>query len=523
MQPTEFVETTVGQLKPLYLAYTHAMWDAATTGREQDNQREKEAQAQLMRFWADPERYQLAQRLDEQGHPEALIARQLRLIHLSSAKAQQDEATIEKLTELEAGVRNAYYSFRAEVDGERLNDNQLDQILRESTDSETVRLAWQASKLIGEQVAEDVRELARVRNQAARRQGFRDHFEKSLTLDEIVEAELLELLEDLDQTTKSPFNAVKGELDRRRAEQFGIAEADLRPWHYYDKFFQTAPPLTDFDLDALYEGRDPVELSLATYDGIGLEVRDILDRSDLYAREGKNQHAFCLNLDHSGDIRTLNNLEPNRYWINTLLHELGHAVYDKYIDGGLPWLLREPSHTLSTEAIALLMGNLISDQAWLTEVLGISQSEAESAAEAARIRRRADQLIFTRWVLVMTNFERQMYADPDQDLNTLWWDLVEDHQLLRRPEGRDRPDWASKYHVALAPVYYHNYEIGGLLASQLDSALRSQSGGLVGSRQAGTWLRERFFKPGARLRWDDHVEYALGEPLKPKYYVDQLR
>lgn len=523
MQATEFIEKTIDELKPLYLAYTHSVWDAATTGREEDNQREKETQGQLMRFWADPEHHRTAQELDRASHADPIIARQLRMIHLSSAKAQQDEATIERLTELEARVRKAYYTFRAEVDGERLNDNQLDEILRKSRDSHAVHAAWEASKLIGEQVSEDVRELAKVRNQAARSQGFRDHFEKSLTLDEIVESELLELFDQLDQTTKGPFASVKDEIDQRRAEHFGIDRADLRPWHYYDKFFQTAPPLSDYDLEAVYEGRDPVELSLATYDGVGLEVRDILDRSDLYAREGKNQHAFCLNLDHSGDIRTLNNLENNRYWITTLLHELGHAVYDKYIARDLPWLLRQPSHTLSTEAVALLMGNLISAPAWLVEILGISQAEADQAAQAARIRRRAGQLIFTRWVLVMTNFERHLYADPDQELNTLWWDLVERHQLVRSPEGRDRPDWAAKYHVALAPVYYHNYELGSLLASQLAAALTSRSGGLVGSPRAGAWLRERFFAPGASLRWDEHVEHALGEPLNPEYFIDRLR
>lgn len=523
MEATDFIESTIDQLKPLFLEYTHAMWDAATSGSEEDNQREKVTQENLMRFWADPELYRTAQELDRRAHTDPIIARQLRMIHLSSAKAQQDESTIERLTELEARVRKAYYNFRAEVDGERLSDNQLDDILRKSRDSETVRKAWQASKLIGEQVADDVRELAKVRNEAARSQGFRDFFEKSLTLDEIVESELLDLLDQLDQSTMDLFEIVKGEIDQRRAEHFGIDVADLAPWHFYNKFFQTAPPMTDYDLDAIYEGRDPVELSLATYDGIGLEVRDILERSDLYAREGKNQHAFCIDLDHSGDIRTLNNLEPNGYWINTLLHELGHAVYDKYIAGDLPWLLRQPPHTLSTEAIAILMGNLLGDPTWLVEILGISENEADQVAQAARIRRRAGQLIFTRWVLVMTNFERHLYADPDQDLNTLWWDLVERHQLVRRPEGRDRPDWASKYHVALAPVYYHNYEIGALLASQLAAALTSQGGGLVGSPQAGTWLRERYFAPGASLRWDEHIEFALGEPLNPEYFIDRLR
>jgi peptidyl-dipeptidase A len=250
-----------------------------------------------------------------------------------------------------------------------------------------------------------------------------------------------------------------------------------------------------------------------------MEVRDILERSDLYARSGKNQHAFCLDLDREGDIRTLNNLEPNHRWSQTLLHELGHAVYDKHIDPSLPWLLRRPPHTLSTEAIALMMGALTFDREWLIQVAEAPAAEAERLSRAARQRERAERLIFTRWCLVMTHFERALYEDPERPLDHLWWDLVERFQELRRPDGREAPDWAAKYHVALAPVYYQNYELGHLVTAQLQERLRQAVGGLTGRPKAGEWLRERFFRPGARQDWSHHVAAAAGEPLNPQYFV----
>ena len=48
--------------------------------------------------------------------------------------------------------------------------------------------------------------------------------------------------------------------------------------------------------------------------------------------------------------------------------------------------------------------------------------------------------------------ERALYRDPEQDLNALWWDLVERLQCVARPERRDAPDWASKIHFSVAPV-----------------------------------------------------------------------
>ena len=58
-------------------------------------------------------------------------------------------------------------------------DNELAKILAKSDSSEDVQTAWEASKKIGPLIAGKIRELARIRNQAAQKQGFRDFFEKS--------------------------------------------------------------------------------------------------------------------------------------------------------------------------------------------------------------------------------------------------------------------------------------------------------------------------------------------------------
>jgi peptidyl-dipeptidase A len=192
--PKSFVENIVSTLKPLYKSHTNAIWESATTGSKEAGEVEKDAQTAMMQFWADTQRYADAKRLDEEQEgngPEE--SRQIRLIHLAAAKAQQDEATIEKLTELETKLRQAYYNYRAEIDGKEVSDNELDNILSQSDQSDVVQEAWEASKQIGEQVEENVRQLAKVRNDAAQAQGYRDHFHKSLLLNEIDEDELMSL------------------------------------------------------------------------------------------------------------------------------------------------------------------------------------------------------------------------------------------------------------------------------------------------------------------------------------------
>ncbi|MEI8008103.1 MAG: hypothetical protein WCI00_01280 [bacterium] len=101
-------------------------------------------------------------------------------------------------------------------------------------------------------------------------------------------------------------------------------------------------------------------------------------------------------------------------------------------------------------------------------MLHISEDEKQKIADSCFRTLRLEQLISSRRMQVMYRFEKSMYANPDQNLNNLRWDLVEKYQMLHRPSQRDTDaDRASKIHVACYPCYYHNYMLGELLASQL--------------------------------------------------------
>jgi len=224
-------------------------------------------------------------------------------------------------------------------------------------------------------------------------------------------------------------------------------------------------------------------------------------------------------------VRVLANVRPDSYWAETMLHEFGHAVYDKYINPNLPYLLRAPAHINSTEAIALMMGSLVDDPTWLSAVAEVPEEGLERNRERLLLSSRADRLVFVRWAMVMYRFEKAFYEDPDrEDLNDLWWDLVEEIQLINRSPGRGEPDWAAKIHVALAPVYYHNYVLGYLTAAQLRNYLEKHIAGgpFFMSELAGRYLQEAVFGQGARNNWEETVLAATGEKLNPAYFVETL-
>jgi len=87
---------------------------------------------------------------------------------------------------------------------------------------------------------------------------------------------------------------------------------------------------------------------------------------------------------------------------------------------------------------------------------------------------------------------------------------------------RAAPDWAAKIHLSAAPVYYHNYLLGEMLASQLHATCTRECGGLVGVAAAGQLLIDRIFKQGALMRWDALIEEATGRPLSARDFADYL-
>jgi len=159
--------------------------------------------------------------------------------------------------------------------------------------------------------------------------------------------------------------------------------------------------------------------------------------------------------------------------------------------------------------------------------MGVTLDDHAAFDAAGSNMLRLHLLIFSRWCQVMLRFEKALYDDPEQNLNALWWDLVEKYQGLSRPEGRKAPDYASKIHIVSAPCYYHNYMLGQLFASQLHHAIaRNVLGGVVplkanyvGSKAVGAFLKAKVFEPARTLTWNGLTRHATGSDLNSKAFA----
>ncbi|MGH7559215.1 MAG: M2 family metallopeptidase [Gemmatimonadota bacterium] len=525
--PREFVDSIVTDLQPLETAANLAWWEAAVTGAADAYRRVEQCRNRIDRLYARPGLFEGLAAAREEGVDDSLLARRIELLYLEALPRQVDDTLSRRINRLAAESERAFATFRPLFQGRRVSANDLDRVLKEELDEDLRREAWEALKSVGPILVDDLRELVGLRNRAARQVGFPDFYAMRLSLQEQDPESLYRLLDTLDDLSREPYLETKSRVDAALAERFGRSAERLQPWHYADQFFQEVPDVFGADLDRVYTDVDLPAVAERFYEGIGLHVSEVLARSSLHEADGKDPHAFATDIDRRGDVRILLNLRRNERWMGTTLHELGHAVYDLGIERSLPWDLRRPAHILVTEAIAMLFGRLSRDAAWMRDMGVVDAASAERLAAATSAEITATMRVVTRWIMVMAHFERGLYADPDQDLQTLWWDLVERFQGVARPERpRGAADYAAKIHIVVAPIYYHNYLLGECLASQIDGRLREEAldgaASYAGEPAIGPWLQERIFRPGARVHYDALAEDATGGPVGPEAFAAQF-
>ena len=520
------------KMRPLEIAAGIAWWEANISGKDEDFKKKEDAQNRIDAALADPKTFAEVKAIKEAGKiDDPVLARAIDVLYLAYLEKQVDPGLLQKMVAKSNAVEKTFNVFRAKVDGQEMPDSKVRDVLKTSNDSARRRVVWEASKEVGKAVEKDLRELVQLRNEAAVKLGFKNYHQMMLFLNEQNSDELIQLFDELDQLTRAPFNAAKAEIDTLLARRYQIKVEELMPWHYHDPFFQESPAVFEVSLDAPYRSADLLKICREFYAGIGLPIDRVLAQSDLYERPGKSPHAFCTDINREGDVRVLANIVNNEYWMGTMLHELGHAVYSSLnIPQSVPYTLRGESHILTTEGVAMLFERWSKHRPWM-EKMGLKVDDAKAFDETAAKMLRNQLLIFSRWCQVMLRFEKSMYENPAQDLNKLWWDLVEKYQGVRRPKDRNAPDYASKIHVVSAPVYYHNYMMGQLFASQVHHALcRDVLSGAdpqkvlyVGNKAVGEFMRQRVFAPGRTLSWNALTKHATGEPLNARAFAADFR
>ncbi len=517
-----FVKEYTNKVRPLEITVGYTWWTANITGKDEHFQAKTKAEDKLNAFLSSKEWFGRVKALKEHRKKinDPVTRRAVDVIYLTFLEKQVEPDLLKRMTKLANSFEHKFGTYRAKVDGKELSTNDVYHVLKTSKLSNRRKDVYLASKDVGKILEKELLELVRLRNKAAKKLGFDNYHAMKLYLNEQNGKDLIKLFDRLDKLTRKPFLKAKAEIDSQLAKNCGIKVSELMPWHYHDPYFQEVPAVFAADLDEIYAELDIVKICREFYEGIGLPIDLVIRKSgDFKPRKGKNPHAFCIDITRDGtDVRVLANIVPNERWMSTMLHEFGHSVYSSInIPEKLPYVLRQDSHILATEGIAMMFEKNSKRRKFL-EQMGVKVKTPKAFDETADKMMRYQLLIFSRWCQVMLRFEKGMYENPDQNLNKLWWDLVEKYQGLKRPPGRNAPDYASKIHIISAPVYYHNYMMGELFASQVHHAIAKdvykgadpKTVTYVGNKAVGRFLQQKIFDPGRKLSWNELTRHATG-------------
>ena len=139
----QFIQEHVAQVEPLDKVVNLAYWNFTTTGKKEYEEELTRLQVALRKIYADRAQFeQLKSLMDGHSIDDPVVVRQATLLRDAFTGNQMDEATIEELTRREVAIESTFNTFRAELRGKKVSENDLKDILRESDDLELRQQAW---------------------------------------------------------------------------------------------------------------------------------------------------------------------------------------------------------------------------------------------------------------------------------------------------------------------------------------------------------------------------------------------
>jgi carboxypeptidase Taq len=259
-------------------------------------------------------------------------------------------------------------------------------------------------------------------------------------------------------------------------------------------------------------------------------------------------HPFCTAIGPD-DCRITTRYHPTRFApaLFTVLHEVGHGLYEQGIDPahfGTP-MGEAPSVGLH-EAQARLWENAVgrSRPFWdyffpvarslFHEALGDVALDdfyrAVNHVELSPIRSSADEVTYDLHILIRFDLERALIAGDLRaaDLPAAWQEAYQRHLGITPRDDAEGclqdGHWASGLFG-----YFPTYTLGNLIAAQLFERARSDLGDLDADFAHGRfddlvrWLQEKIYRPGHRYSTARLIEQATGSPPGPGAYVRALQ
>lgn len=404
-------------------------------------------------------------------------------------------------------ISQKFNSYVMKIDNKEVTNTEIEEILQNETNPKIRKKAYNAKIERGNLIAKDLRKLIKMRNNYAKKQGYENFFDYRLKEFYDVEPEFLDNL--LNDVYKKALPKIKNIKNENIEEYKKLYKTNNLKAYHHGLLLDSNPDKSVNEILKKLSTKNPYiieEISKKTYNGMGYNIDKMLDSGklvlDLYPRKNKNTHSFCFGIDCGNDARILSNLNNDVDSIETLNHEMGHAIYYLGIPQNINFFYKHESSYAMTEAIAMMMEDIIKTENIMKDYV---PAENLKGLKKSHIKKDAD---FIAKCAMYIEFEREMYKNPDKDPAI----ILKEKKLkyMNRDEKADN-EWATIPHFLTHPAYYQNYFRATLMKAQIYNHLRKIFGNISENKNIADYLNKEIFSYGAAIDEYDLIKQLTGK------------
>lgn len=511
---------------PLEKNLKQARWNYASTGEPAYLLIGDSLQWERIDLMSDSKTFQKLKELKESGYvKDEYLSRQLDILYKEYLVYQVDRELLLHIISLDSYLRNLVWQKLSEE-----RTQAAEKVLRSSSRDTDLMNAWSYVKESGTIIKDSLLELVRLRNELARQVGFDDFFQLKIYLDDLRPTYVDSVIQTLTRETQDAYMKIVSDVKLAVKQRHWLQDTIIRPWHMRGRFLQYGWRANSAKRDMYYSYVSMVDVVNRFFGGIGLDVKDIISRSDLSGSK-KYPASVCVNIDRAGDVRLMCDISGTENDLRNLMSQTGMAVYMKNIPNTLPYVLKIPSSEILCKGVSAFLSRMTGYSNWVLSMGILSVSQAGDLRGTYLEQLKKEQIFWLRWGIMVYEFEKEMYSNPEQDLSALWIRLVNEYLSVELGDERlGKADWAAETYFVLAPCSFHNLILGEIWASQMihyfccsdpRNGLESNPN-FVGNERIGQHLKKYVFEQGASKTWEEVTIDATGKPLSLDAFLSQF-
>jgi peptidyl-dipeptidase A len=552
VDPQQFIDDYTKKYQELYYASAKAEWKSNTEIIEGDSTNDlatRAANEAFAEFTGSVENIETISALLKREDLTPLQRRQLEVMLYSAANQPQTvKEKVKARIAAETAQTTTLFGFDFQLDGKSVSTNQIDSILKASSDLDTRLKAWEASKAVGKDLKSGLVNLRNLRNETVQALDYADYFTYQVSDYGMDNAEMMTLMQQLVRDIWPMYRELHTYARYELAEKYDAEVPEYLPAHWLpNRWGQDWAAMTDVEginIDVVLEEKGSewlVKTAEEFYVSVGFpELPQVFwDKSSLYplpedAGYKKNNHASAWHLDLENDVRSLMSVVPNTEWYETTHHELGHIYYYlTYTNPDVPPILRGGANRGYHEAMGSLLG-LASLQQPYMEHLELIPKNIRVDQIRILLKEALNYIVFMPFSAgVMTEFEHDLYASnlAEDQFNQRWWELKKKYQGIVPPSDRGEEfcDAASKTHINNDAAQYYDYAMSYVLLFQFHDHIAKKilkqdphATNYADNKEVGDFLKS-IMQPGASRDWRELLQESVGEGLSARAMLEYFQ